>query len=202
MPFPTWGTVLALYYHRALQLNPSHPEALQNLRFVRETGAIRATAPYYKKWISLSPEHLCNRSGIRPLEHGSFVPLSVTDSSLPKALSRCLSVWSSHWNRNRACLIHYPTPGGSGPRHRQAVIIDSIPVVAGSTATSLQGAGQSRAAAGQGLFPVAPGTLCHLIARRGEWTYIEITNGLRGWVPSSSTCAILPVTSRPEHFQD
>ena len=194
----------ALYYHRALQLNPSHPEALQNLRFVQaETGAVGATAPYYKKWISSVTRNIYATGLAFGLWSMVLSSLCLLQIRRFRKLFRAVFLSGALTGIGTgACLIHYPTPGGSGPRHRQAVIIDSIPVVAGSTATSLQGAGQSRAAAGQGLFPVAPGTLCHLIARRGEWTYIEITNGLRGWVPSSSTCAILPVTSRPEHLQD
>ncbi|MEM7396500.1 MAG: hypothetical protein AAF492_29560, partial [Verrucomicrobiota bacterium] len=42
----------ALHYHRALYKHPNHPEAKQNLRFLkRKTGAIVIERPLYQEWL-------------------------------------------------------------------------------------------------------------------------------------------------------
>ncbi|MDP7497081.1 MAG: tetratricopeptide repeat protein, partial [Roseibacillus sp.] len=45
-----------LYYRRALHQHPGHPEASQNLRFLkRKTGAITMERPGYQKWLEKLP---------------------------------------------------------------------------------------------------------------------------------------------------
>ena len=79
-------------------------------------------------------------------------------------------------------------------------MIHSAPVMAGSSATTPEKNRDGSAMNSQSLFPIAPGTLCRLIANRGEWTYIELANGLRAWVPRNTTCPVLPVSAIPERF--
>ena len=192
----------SLYYHRALQIDPTHPEALQNLQFIqKETGAILPTATGYQNWISLVSRDTYSTA----LAAGFWLILLAVLSLLQTHRFRrfhraCLWVGSVTAIASGTVLISYPTLSGFAAHHEHVVMIHSAPVMAGSSATTPEKNRDGSAMNSQSLFPIAPGTLCRLIANRGEWTYIELANGLRAWVPRNTTCPVLPVSAIPERF--
>jgi len=192
----------SLYYHRALQLDSTHPEAIQNLQFIQKTtGSIHPTATPLGKWI-------------RKISHGTY--LTALAAGLWLAILAVLSLLYTHRFRKifQTCLwmgvstsmasgislAIYPTWSGFTAKHERAVMINSAPIMAGSSATTPEETSDHSAEDSQKIFSVAPGSLCRLIATRGEWSYIELANGLRAWVPRSSACPILPVSAVPDRL--
>jgi len=192
----------SLYYHRALQLNPVHPEAIQNLRFLQaKTGAIRPPTAEYAKWISMVSRNTYSIA----LAVGLWLVLLATLSLLQahrfrKFYLACLQIATLTAIASSAGLIAYPTLDRFAAEHERAIMINSSPIMGGSSATTLELQANSDLKETQNLFAIAPGSLCRLIATRGKWTYIELPNGLRAWVPSNSACAILPVSKIPNPF--
>ena len=192
----------SLYYHRALQIDPTHPEALQNLQFIqKETGAILPTATGYQNWISLVSRDTYSTALAAGLWLILLAALSLIQAHRFRRFHRaCLWVGSVTALASGTVLISYPTMSGFAAHHEHVVMIHSAPVMAGSSATTPEENGDRSARNSQSLFPIAPGSLCRLIATRGEWTYIELANGLRAWVPRNTTCPVLPVSAIPERF--
>ena len=192
----------SLYYHRALQINPTHPEALQNLQFIqKETGAILPTATGYQNWISSVSRNTYSTAFAAGLWLILLAILSLLQAHRFRRFYRaCLWVGSVTAIASGTGLIFYPTLSGFAADDEHVVMIHSAPVMAGSSATTPEENEHSSAKNSQRLFPIAPGSLCRLIANRGEWTYIELTNGLRAWVPRNTTCPVLPFGAIPARF--
>ena len=192
----------SLYYHRALQIDPTHPEALQNLHFIqREKGAILPTATGYQIWISSVSHDTYSTALAAGLWLILLAVLSLLQAHRFRKFYRaCLWVGSVTAIASGTGLISYPTLSGFAADHEHVVMIHSAPVTAGSSATTPEENGDRSARNSQRLFSIPPGSLCRLIANRGEWTYIELANGLRAWVPRDTTCPVLPVSAIPERF--
>ena len=192
----------SLYYHRALQLNPAHPEAIQNLRFLQaRTGALRPPTADYAKWISIVSRNTYSIALAVSLWLVLLATLSLLQAHrFRKFYLACLRIGALTAIVSSAGFIAYPTLDRFAAEHERAIMINSVPIMGGSSATTLKPQAKSDLKGTQNLFAIAPGSLCRLIATRGKWTYIELPNGLRAWVPSNSACAILPVSKIPNPF--
>ncbi len=184
----------ALYYRRALHRNPGHPEALQNLQFLqRKTGAIAIERPTYQKWIGKLP-----RSFYKNLTAGGLWIILLASLSffallgLRRLLLASLSVSPVIAIAGGVCLLLYPTDLAFAPVGEQATMVNKDTIQAGTEAASSSSDDESPDGSAK-VIDVPPGSLCRLIATRGAWTYIELANGVRGWVPSSSVRSILPI---------
>ena len=183
-----------LYYRRALHRNPGHPEALQNLQFLqRKTGAIAIERPTYQKWIGKLP-----RSFYKNLIAGGLWIILLASLScfallgLRRLLLTSLTVAPIISIAGGVCLLLYPTDLAFAPLGEQATMVNRDTIQAGTEAASISGDDESPDGSAK-VIEVPPGSLCRLIVTRGTWTYIELANGIRGWVPSSLVRSILPI---------
>lgn len=183
-----------LYYRRALHRNPQHPEALQNLRFLRrKTGAIATEHPTYQQWLGRIPRPfyenlIAGGLWIILLASLSFFSLQ----GLRRLLLTGLSVGPVITLAGGVCLLLYPDDLAFAPVGEQATMINKDPIMAGTEAASIRDDSESPDGSAK-VIELPPGSLCRLIATRGTWTYIELANGVRGWVPSAFVRSILPI---------
>ena len=192
----------SLYYHRALQLDSTHPEALQNLEFIQKTtGAIRPTTTGLRKWIRKISRNTYSTTLAAGLWLTLLAILSLVQSHRFRKIYRtCLWIGVITSAASGISLVVYPTWIGFSAKHDRAVMINSAPIMAGNSATTHEGTKDHSTENSQKIFSVPPGSICRLITTRGEWSYIELANGLRAWVPSSSACAIHPVSAVPDRL--
>ena len=179
----------ALYYRRALERDPVHPEARQNLRFLeRKFGSITIQRPDY--------QHLLAR---RPLAFWKNL------------------LWASLWLLAISLLVFPATRSGSGLRlaaiagwitvpllaaagavawryypddARFAPVAEQVVIVADSAAVRTDAARTAPK-----VIDAPAGSLCRLLTRSGDWAYIAFTNESRGWVPLVDIEPILPETT-------
>jgi len=89
------------------------------------------------------------------------------------------------------CLHLYPTDIEFAPVSEQATTINKDPILASTEAATISEDGKASDGSHK-VIEVPPGSLCRSIATRGPWTYIELANHVRGWVPSAFVRHILP----------
>ena len=168
----------ALYWRRALQRDPTHAEALQNLRFFeRKFGAITIKRPDYQ----------------------------YTLAALPLALWKQLA-WAGLWTAGLALLVFPATRYGSRIRIAAIAAIVTAPLISGAgfagwrwypddarfapaaeqaVVTADRADIRTDAARNAPLVIQAPaGSLCRILMRSGDWTYVAFANATRGWVPN------------------
>ena len=183
-----------LYYRRALHRHPGHPEARQNLRFLkRKTGAITTERSGYQKWLEKLPRSLYANliaGGLWLVVLASLAFFSV--QGWRRLLLTSLSVGPVIALAGGVGLLLYPTDIEFAPVSEQATMINKDSILAGTEAATISEDGKSPAGSHK-VIEVPPGSLCRPIATRGPWTYIELANNVRGWVPSAFVRHILPI---------
>ncbi len=170
----------ALAYERALALAPTHAEAAENLKFLREKNAARvlerpwqnralaAIPPSVAPWLSIGSAWLgfawagtalWRRSGMLGIVLGSVV------ITLAAVFGWGLSQW------------------------RQAQAREAIVIVA-STEAKAEPSDKGRAAEG-----LLAGSRVSILSTLGSWHFCILPSGTRGWVPAAGIEAI--VTRNP-----
>lgn len=185
-----------LYYRRALHLDPDHAEARQNLGFLkRKTGAITIERSEYEQWLGTQKRGLYSTvttGGIWMTVLGllalfatrGFRTLIWTNLSLGPLLALGGGV----------CLILYPDDLEFAPIEEQATMINKESIKARTEAANISPDDfRKPEEGGPVVIEVPPGSLCRPLAKRGPWTYIELANDIRGWVPSELVRSILPI---------
>jgi tetratricopeptide (TPR) repeat protein len=179
----------ALYYRRALERDPGHPEARQNLRFLeRKFGSITVQRPDYQHQLARVPLGVwqglvwasawivgigllvfpatCPGAGVRIAAIAGFV-------SAPLLAVCGLLAWR-----------HFPDDARFAPAKEQVVIIaDSADVRTDAARTAPK------------VIDAPAGSLCRILTRSGEWAYVAFTNDSRGWVPLVDIRPLLPETT-------
>ena len=178
----------ALYYRRALQRDPTHPESRQNLRFLeRKFGSITIKRPDYQHqlarvsldtwknliwtaaWIVVLGVLVfpATRSGapVRVVAIAGFVTAPL--------LALCgVLAWK-----------YYPDDARFAPVRDQVVIVaDTVAVRTDAARTAPK------------VIDAPAGSIARLITRTGDWAYVAFTNDSRGWVPQVDIAPILPET--------
>ena len=178
----------ALYYARALQLDPSYAEARANLSFIqRKEGAILPTrhgvAGIFtllncsQLWVAtivctaLLLFCISLRLLLRKHRAGAWVTAGII-------LFTCLSLLcGTNW-------LYYTT--------RETPDLSSLPpsdlayILQSTTARSAAGSDAGS------IIQLPASTPVHLLARRGSHAYVETTTGIRGWVPAKDVEALCP----------
>lgn len=177
----------ALFYRRALHLDPEHAEARQNLRFLkRKTGAITIVRPPYREYLGRVNRNLFS----------TFMAVGIWITSLAllalfASLSRGLKplLWTSLSVAPLIAIIGgvglalYPDDLEFAPITEQAVTVNKEAMEARTEATSSSAE----------VILVPPGSLCRPLAQRGPWTYVELANDTRGWLPTAQIRSLLPI---------
>lgn len=182
----------ALHYAQALQIDPSMAEAKANLAFIqRKEGSIlpiRSGVDTVFTFLTCSQLWVATIICTAALalciallilrRRVSHKPWLATSSALFALLSLlCAADWVYYTTRETPDLTSLP-PG------------DIAYVLTGATARTA--ADDSASSLLQ--LPVA--TPLHLLAKRGSWSYVETTTGVRGWVHTSDIAQLSPGSPR------
>jgi hypothetical protein len=181
----------ALYYRRALEREPGHPEAGQNLRFIeRKYGSITIQRPDYQYALARIPLDAWKSM----LWAGLWLvalALLVFPATRPGARARLAAVSVLVLAPLLAAAgglgwRYFPNDAEFAPLARQAVVIGTDVVLHSAAArTSPE------------VIDAPPGSLCEVIRQSGRWAYVSFATRTRGWVPVESIERIIP-DGKPE----
>jgi tetratricopeptide (TPR) repeat protein len=181
----------ALYYRRALLIDESHGESMQNLRFIeRKFGSIVVARPTYQYVLARAPLSVW-KGGLTTGGWILFLSILVFFATRPG-------------NRLRVCGVigfilapllisfaalgcyYYPNDAKFAPLARQAVIVGNKVVLhTDASRTSPE------------VIDAPPGSLAEVIYESGNWAYIGFATKTRGWVPIENVKKIISKT-KPE----
>ncbi len=169
----------ALNFRRAIELEPHHAEAKANLEFVRDTAHAKIAAPpaFAKFFPDISESEWAIATAVFGWSSAFFF------ISLIFARRRA-SLWFG-----AACsvLVCVYTVGGLW---LQRSTRDLGVVVASETEARLAPTATARLAE---RLPAA--SEIQMLATRGQWTFCELPNGTRAWVPTVGIAAVRPAQS-------
>lgn len=176
----------ALYWRRALLRDPGHAEARQNLRFFeRKFGSITFERPEHQYQLA--------RFRLQTWKNLAWGGLWLAGLGLLVfPATRVMSRWriaavvglavapvlaaAGFWGWRL-----YPDDARFAAPAEQAVVVTDRAIV------------RTDAARNAPEVIVAPsGSLCRVLARRGGWTYVALTNETRGWLPADRIEFLVP----------
>lgn len=176
----------ALSFQRALLLDSTHPEALQNLRFIQRThGSITyVPLPLHRTLAKLKRPTYASIAKVGLwLAALTILSLFLLRPGLTKTLSY-LGLGLGVLIALSASLAHlfYPQHGEFAPDHQRAIVTTAKTVEARTAASN----------SAQRAIEAPPGSICRILAPRGSWTYVEFANFTRAWLPTQQVTLILP----------
>lgn len=168
----------ALLYHQALRLDPSHPEAQQNLAFIeRKLGAIPEPISDVPFWATRLT---------RPM--ASSLLAFVAWLALIGLLLRFACQRHSRWRRASTTslfvagflafsfgILWFFHPGNEQPPFVPDAIVVSRETSDLRTEPS---------AGGSKILSASPSTTCKILTERRDWSYVELPGQTRGWIKS------------------
>jgi tetratricopeptide (TPR) repeat protein len=179
----------ALYFKKALAINPFHYEASKNLAFTQKAqGSILSPElTELEHWISELPAAAYQQATflgvwalvlallalkLFQLKNGKFaLTLSLIILS-PLWIVLASAAWLKHPQRIAT------TNGKAGILTGFASVLTEPVDVSGKELDQ------------KTMIKATPASPCRIIAVRGSWTYIELANGTRGWIPSERVSEI------------
>ncbi|MFM2171128.1 MAG: hypothetical protein RI957_1357 [Verrucomicrobiota bacterium] len=178
----------ALYFRRALLVDPTLEEARQNLRFLeRKFGALTIKRPGYQYALIRVPQ-----TWIRNALWGSLWGIAICVLIFP-ATSRAsrlrllaiagLMILPILALGGALAQYYYPDDSVFAPYREQAVVVAEKTIVyVDASRTSGQ------------VIEAPAGSLCRVIRRSDRWVYIAFASQTRGWVPDDKIEALIPTT--------
>lgn len=179
----------ALYYEKALAIDPFHPEAAKNLAFTQKLqGSILSPQlSELEQWISELPAVAYQQAiffGIWVLAL-ALIALKLFHLQNGKfALVLTLIILSPFWIiLSSAAWLKHPqriatTTGKAGIVTNFSAVLTEPVEVSGKELEK------------KTMIKANPASSCRIIAVRGSWSYIELANGTRGWLPSNNVSEI------------
>ena len=187
----------ALYFRRALKLDPEHPEALQNLAFIEnKMGAISdplSNAPTWLKQMGVTRDKInpaWTRKLTLPILRNLF--LAAIWLSVIALLLRLVFTSRASRKLSQLGLIAFPTLalifGIIYLYHPGDPLAEASDADAVITASKDAPVRTEASSGGSEILIAKPSTPCLVRTVRGDWTYIELLNfeRTRGWIQSSS----------------
>jgi tetratricopeptide (TPR) repeat protein len=176
----------ALYYRRALNLDPQHAEARQNLRFIeRKYGSITINRPAFQMTLA--------RISIDTWKNLLWAGLWIFTLSLLTIAATKRSSSARHFATVGLILgpmlafcatfawRAYPKDGEFAKDQLQAVIIyENATLHSEASRTSPE------------VIDAPPGSLCTILHQSGRWSYVSFATKTRGWIPNDMIEKILP----------
>lgn len=176
----------ALYYRRALNLDPQHAEAGQNLRFIeRKYGSITINRPAFQTtlarisidtwknllWSGLWVFTLSLLTIAATKRNSSARYFATVGLILGPMLAFCATfAWRA-----------YPKDGEFAKDKLQAVIIhENATLHSEASRTSPE------------VIDAPPGSLCTILHQSGRWSYVGFATKTRGWIPNDMIEKVLP----------
>ena len=179
----------ALYYKKALVIDPFHHEASKNLAFTQKTqGSILSPElSELEKWISELPVAAYQQAiflgawtlalallalKLFYLRNGKFALALTLIILSPVWILLSSTAWLKHPQRVAT------TTGKAGVVTKFASVLTEPVDVSGKELEK------------KTLINANPASPCRIIAERGAWTYIELANGTRGWIQTERVSTI------------
>ncbi|GAA5497365.1 hypothetical protein Rhal01_03559 [Rubritalea halochordaticola] len=183
----------ALHYYRALELDPYHIEARKNLGFVQshQASILPSDLADNTKWIAwLNPQSYKDIAFLA----GWGILLSTLTLFIKKprgwSLGGLITIQVlSPIILTAALILYYHHPLRKPTSETTAgVVIQSVPLFT----EPFEPLPDELSA--KTLIQATPASPCRIIARRNDWTYIELGDFTRGWLPSDKVEAIKPTS--------
>lgn len=184
----------ALFYARALQLNPSLSEARANLDFIqRKEGAILPVSSSVDQVFTLLT---CSQLWIATVISTSLLLLCLALHLLLSGRQRS-SPWLTYGTAALAvacvlCLIDWVYYSTRETPDFSSLPPSDIAYVVQPSALQLAATDESKS-----LLDLPASTPVHLLARRGSWSYIRTATGTPGWVKTDAVQPLQPDASAP-----
>ncbi|MDB6080568.1 MAG: hypothetical protein JWO82_4315, partial [Akkermansiaceae bacterium] len=183
----------ALYYRRALARDGAHAEARQNLRFLeRKFGSVTVQSADYQHFIA----KLSLPAWRNMIWAGGWlivIGLLVFAAGIRAPALRFAGVMALSFGPLVGALggigsHYYPDDARFAPLAEQMVVVSEQAVVRTDAARN-----------SPQVITVPAGSLCRLVSRSGDWTYVEFASDAksRGWVARTDVEPLIP-TSPPE----
>lgn len=179
----------ALYFQRALAIDPAHTEAAKNLNFTQKLQAAiqPKSLTTNEEWIAKLPVAfyqqvaisfvwvlvitVCYLSLLRP--SGGRFGWNLTAAILSPILAiLCLYGWLEHPQRTAS------TDGAAAVITKYTAVLTEPIEASGKELEK------------KTLINAAPSSDCRLLATRDTWSYVQLANGTRGWVPTNKVEAL------------
>lgn len=164
-----------LNYERALAVQPNHPEALANLRLVRDKArALELRQTRFERILSHVTSTQCTIAAAVFFWLAAFAAAALLLRQRRSRAVVALLIFSGLACAASLAALQLREQGGGG----RALAI----VTAEKTEARLAAADNA------GTVLVLPaGSEIKIISTRGEWVYATLPNDLRGWIPAQST---------------
>jgi tetratricopeptide (TPR) repeat protein len=167
-----------LNYERALALEPHHPEAEANLRIARDEGrALELTKNWIERYLAVgTTTQYCIAASIAfwlvlfIVAHLIFSRRR--SSGLIAFLVFCLLIFAG-----AVFAVYSIETGNRG--EALAIVIDKNIEARLATADNANS-----------VLALPPGSEIKVLSQRGDWTYAELPNDLRGWIPAKSAALV------------
>lgn len=173
----------ALSYHRALRLDPEHPEASQNLAFLnRKLGALVAPAlqtPAWAQRLPLTAVFFALQLSLWLIGLGVLARFALVSSRGRVAALSALILGCVILSASALAYVFYPKTETA--QAAPDALISSSKAEAVRTEPS---------AGGSVIVNATPTTTSLIITRRGPWSYIELPDSTRGWIRSEALSEI------------
>lgn len=172
----------ALWWRRALAVEPQHPQARKNLRFLelREGAAVPVIQPWQEKLTALP------LSGFHYLAYGSLwlllicvLVMGIIRPKRPLAWFICALIMPFTMALGGLGMLFYPDSDARTPFDEQAVCLKS---------TRLHTEAHRDSEPGMSL---APGSLLTVNSRRGSWWQVSAGENQSGWIQNSSVALVV-----------
>lgn len=178
----------ALYYRRALDRQPTHPEARQNLRFLeRKFGSIAIQRPDYQYALAALPltfwKGLIWGGGWLVLLGVLTFAATYRGSGLRIAAVTAFVIAPLLTTSGIVAWCYYPDDARFAPPADQVVVVADQAVVRTDAARNAPR-----------VIDAPAGSLARLLSRSGDWAYVAFTNQSRGWIPASQIEALRPAS--------
>ena len=172
----------ALWYRRAIVLNPRFAEARQNLRVIKgKTGYHEFELKGVDAWLArLSPGEL-----IAILSTGLWITLLIIAASL---VFRRLRDWRPllYITGGLSLAVAIASAWGLN-RQRTQLDAEDLAIVTANDAAALTGPEPDA----EKVVDLPPGSELQILQPSGPWTYVAIPPELRGWVRSESIAPVI-----------
>jgi len=174
----------ALNYRRALLMSPNLPEAGQNLRYLKHhTGFIGPETTRPERFGHLFPEPVLwwvtTVAG-----WGILISIAALLCLRLRELPRTIMVTTM------TLSLFFAGAGVSAiiTRHLTARELEGLSIVT----TAEAGAHTAPARNASRVISLPPGSEVQILEQRGDWVYTSLSDGLRGWVPTSAVEPLWP----------
>lgn len=174
----------ALWYERALTMDPTHREARQNLRFLKRTGGIiQFESGKLDEYLDAARSDTL----LRTATTAAWIAALGFAAALTLRLGNGLrsAVWIV---TPAATLIAITAATGFYLKREKQSALASRSVV---TAPGTQ-AFTAPARASSAVIDLPPGSQVAVVAERGNWRYIDLPGELRGWVAEDAIKPLWP----------